>query len=129
MKKLIAVFIFLLSTTLSFAQIGPKIKFMAKDNTIDYGLIKKREDDGVRVFEFENTGDQPLIINNVKSNCGCLVFTKPDYPIMPGKRGKIVVKYKMTVGLIRKTFLVDTNAVNAENDYISLRIKGEVLEK
>ena len=48
---------------------------------------------------------------------------------MPDKRGKIVVKYKMTVGLIRKTFLVDTNAVNAENDYISLRIKGEVLEK
>ncbi|VDH15436.1 Uncharacterised protein [Algoriella xinjiangensis] len=40
---------------------------MAKEYTIDYGLIKKGEDYGVRVFEFENTGDQPLIIKNVKS--------------------------------------------------------------
>lgn len=35
-------------------------------------------------FKFKNTGNQPVIINNVQSSCGC---TTPDWtkePILPG---------------------------------------------
>ncbi len=42
------------------AQDGPKIEFKDKDNTIDYGKVTKEEDSGLRVFEFTNTGNQPL---------------------------------------------------------------------
>lgn len=111
------------------AQKGAKIEFTAPNNTIDYGKVFRGEDDGVRVFEFTNTGDAPLIVTNVRSTCGCTVPSKPKEPIMPGKTGIIEVKYNMALGPIRKSITVETNAVNYDNGVVSLRITGEVLEK
>lgn len=113
----------------AFAQSGAKIEFMAKDNTIDYGSVSKDSDTGIRTFEFKNTGNAPLIITNVQSTCGCTVPTKPTEPIMPGKTGKIDVKYNMNPGPIRKTITVESNAVNYEGGRIPLKIKGEVIVK
>ena len=109
------------------AQKGPKIEFAAKDNTVDYGKVYKDSDSGIREFVFTNTGDAPLIITNVQSTCGCTVPTKPKEPIAPGKAGKIEVKYNMNAGPIRKTITVESNAVNAENGRVAIKIKGEVL--
>lgn len=127
MKKLILLVAFVGFSSLSFAQ--AKIEFMAKDNTIDYGKVSKDSDNGIRTFEFKNTGNQPLIITNVQSTCGCTVPSKPTEPIMPGKTGKIDVKYNMTPGPIRKTITVESNASNYEGGKIPLKIKGEVVEK
>jgi hypothetical protein len=113
----------------ALAQTGPKIVFKDKDNTIDYGTVTKETDNGERIFEFTNTGDQPLIIKNVQSTCGCTVPSKPDQPIMPGKTGEIKVKYNMNPGPIRKTITVETNAVNVEGGMVALKIKGEVIVK
>ncbi len=115
--------------SVAFAQSGAKIVFKDKDNTIDYGTVTKDTDDGVRKFEFTNTGDQPLIIKNVQSTCGCTVPSKPTDAIMPGKSDFITVKYNMNPGPIRKTITVETNAVNAESGMVSLKIKGEVIVK
>ena len=128
MKKMILIAAILLNTVV-FAQAGPKIEFKDKDNTIDYGKVTKEEDNGVRVFEFTNTGTAPLIINNVQSSCGCTVPSKPTEPIAPGKTGKIEVKYNMNPGPIRKTITVETNAINAEEGRVVLKIKGEVIVK
>ncbi|WP_073312292.1 DUF1573 domain-containing protein [Flavobacterium terrae] len=127
MKKLmliIAVLGFALSAS---AQKGAKIEFKDKDNTIDYGTVTKESDNGVRVFEFTNTGDAPLIITNVQSTCGCTVPSKPKEPIMPGKTGQIEVKYNMNPGPIRKTITVESNAVNYEGGKVPLKIKGTVV--
>ncbi len=129
MKKLIAVFALVLSSALTFAQSGPKIQFAAENNTIDYGTVIRGNDDGLRSFKFTNTGDQPLIITNVRSTCGCTVPSKPEAPIMPGEKGKIDVKYNMSIGRISRTITVESNAVNFENGTVPLRIKGEVVEK
>jgi len=100
-----------------------KIKF--KTDTIDYGTIEKGSD-GVRVFEFTNTGDAPLIITEVKSTCGCTIPKKPDGPIMPGETGKIEVKYDTNrVNPIRKTITVTSNA---DTPTVALKIKGEVVD-
>jgi hypothetical protein len=128
MKKMILIAAILVNTVV-FAQAGPKIEFKDKDNTIDYGKVTKEEDNGVRVFEFTNTGTAPLIINNVQSSCGCTVPSKPTEPIAPGKTGKIEVKYNMNPGPIRKTITVETNAINAEDGRVVLKIKGEVIVK
>ncbi len=109
------------------AQKGAKIEFKDQDNTIDYGTVTKESDNGVRVFEFTNTGDAPLIITNVQSTCGCTVPSKPKEPIMPGKTGQIEVKYNMNPGPIRKTITVESNAVNYEGGKIALKIKGTVV--
>ncbi len=127
MQKIIALILFTLFSNISFSQ-SAKIEFSAKDNTIDYGKVTKATDSGVRVFEFTNTGDAPLIITNVLSTCGCTVPTKPEAPIMPGKKGKIEVKYNMATGPIRKTITVESNATNYESGRVALKIKGEVVE-
>lgn len=126
MKKII-VFVAVLSGFMAFSQ--AKIEFKAKDNTIDYGTVSKDSDDGVRSFEFTNTGNEPLIITNVQSTCGCTVPTRPTEPIAPGKTGKIDVKYNMNPGPIRKTITVESNASNTEGGRVALKIKGEVVVK
>lgn len=128
MKKILLITAILINAAI-FAQVGPKIEFKDKDNTIDYGKVNKEDDNGVRSFEFTNTGDEPLIISNVQSTCGCTVPSKPTEPIAPGKTGKIEVKYNMNPGPIRKTITVETNAVNAEEGRVVLKIKGEVIAK
>jgi hypothetical protein len=109
------------------AQAQAKIEFKEKDNTIDYGTVTKDNDNGVRTFEFTNTGDAPLIITNVLSSCGCTVPTKPTEPILPGKTGKIEVKYNMNPGPIRKTITVESNAMNYDAGKVPLKIKGTVV--
>lgn len=100
-----------------------KIEF--KTDVIDYGTIEKGSN-GVRIFEFTNTGDAPLIISNVKSTCGCTVPKKPDGPIMPGQTGEISVKYDTNrVNPIRKTITVTSNA---ETPTIALKIKGLIID-
>lgn len=129
MKKILFFLVIVGFNWFGFAQSGPKIEFMAQDNTIDYGSVSKDSDNGIRTFEFKNTGDAPLIITNVQSTCGCTVPTKPTEQIMPGKTGKIDVKYNMNPGPIRKTITVESNAVNHEGGRITLKIKGEVITK
>ena len=125
MKKLLFLYgAIILSIT---AQAQAKIEFKDKDNTIDYGTVTKDGDSGLRSFEFKNTGNAPLIITNVTSTCGCTVPSKPTEPIMPGKTGKIEVKYNMSPGPIRKTITVESNASNYDDGKIPLKIKGTVV--
>jgi len=121
MKQLITIlFIGLISFSIN-AQ--AKIEF--KSDTIDYGTIEKGSD-GVRVFEFTNTGDEPLIISKVSSSCGCTIPKKPKDPILPGKTGEIEVKYDTNrVNPIRKTITVISNA---ETPTVALKIKGLVVD-
>ena len=128
MKKYILLAVVLLNVSI-FAQKGAKIEFKDKENTIDYGTTNKDDDNGLRSFEFTNTGDEPLIITNVQSTCGCTVPSKPTEPILPGKTGKIDIKYNMHTGPIRKTITVESNAVNVDEGRVAIKIKGEVIEK
>ena len=125
MKHLMTIlFIGLIGFSVNAQDKVAKIEF--KTNTIDYGTIEKGAD-GVRVFEFTNTGDAPLIITKVKSSCGCTVPEKPTDPILPGKTGVIKVKYDTNrVMPIRKTITVSTNAVDTPT--IALKIKGLVVD-
>ncbi|MDI9311327.1 MAG: DUF1573 domain-containing protein [Limnohabitans sp.] len=128
MKKILILISFVFFGLNTFAQSGPKIQFKAEDNTIDYGTVTKESDNGIRIFEFTNTGDADLIITNVNSSCGCTVPSKPNGPIKPGQVGKIEVKYNMNPGPIRKTLTVESNAVNVEEGKVILKIKGIVVQ-
>ncbi|MFD1096686.1 DUF1573 domain-containing protein [Salegentibacter chungangensis] len=125
MKKFVAIALFLVAGLgTAIAQETAKIEF--KSETIDYGEIKKGSD-GVRVFEFTNTGNAPLVIENVTSSCGCTIPKKPDGPIQPGETGQIEVKYDTKrVGPIRKTVTVYSNA---DEPTKALKIKGKVLDE
>lgn len=124
MKKLITILLIgFVSLAVNAQSKVAKIDF--KSDTIDYGTIEKGAN-GVRVFEFTNTGDAPLIISQVTSSCGCTIPKKPDGPILPGKTGQIEVKYDTNrVSPIRKTVTVISNA---ETPTVALKIKGEVVD-
>lgn len=124
MKNLIALlFVGMLSISAFAQEKVAKIEF--KTDVIDYGTIEKGAD-GVRVFEFTNTGTAPLIISKVSSTCGCTVPKKPNGPILPGDKGEIEVKYDtQRVNPIRKTITVLSNA---DTPTVALKIKGEVID-
>ena len=124
MKQLITIlFIGLLSFSVNAQDKVAKIDF--KTDTIDYGTIEKGAD-GVRVFEFTNTGEAPLIVSKVSSSCGCTVPKWSKEPILPGKTGEIQVKYDTNrVNPIRKTITVISNA---DTPTVALKIKGTVVD-
>ncbi|MCB0398632.1 MAG: DUF1573 domain-containing protein [Winogradskyella sp.] len=125
MKNLIVILFVGLISFGSFAQEEKVAKIEFKTTVIDYGTIEKGSD-GVRTFEFTNTGNAPLVISNVKSTCGCTVPKKPKDPIMPGETGEIEVKYDTNrVNPIRKTITVFSNA---ETPTVALKIKGLVVD-
>ncbi len=123
MKKIITIlFVGLVSFGIQAQEKTAKIEF--KEDVVDYGEIAKGSD-GVRAFEFTNTGTAPLIISRVYSSCGCTIPKKPEKPIQPGETGEIQVKYDTKrVGPIRKTITVYSNA---DTPTVALKIKGKVL--
>lgn len=123
MKKLLVLGLLILGiSALSYAQ-KPVIKF--NKYVHDFGQIKEELGKVSYVFEFTNTGNADLILNNVQASCGC---TTPDWkqpPIAPGKKGVITVTYTTTgrPGPFNKTITVTSNAEKVE----TLTIKGDVL--
>jgi hypothetical protein len=110
---------FLVIFFISLSLNAQEFKFEAE--VIDYGKVDKGSD-GERVFVFKNIGDQPLIIKNIQSSCGCTVPKKPEEPIMPGKTGKIKVSYDTKrVGGFSKVITIFSNAKNARK---VIKIKG-----
>ena len=98
-------------------------EFKFDEETIDYGKIEKASN-GERTFVFTNTGDQPLIIQKIKSSCGCTVPKKPSGPVMPGEKGEIKVSYDTKrVGGFSKSITITSNAKNALK---VIKIKGFV---
>lgn len=124
MKKLS--FILLFSIVLSgvaFSQSVPEAQF--KKNVHDFGTIKEEIEAVSTQFEFTNAGKSPLIIQRVSASCGCTTPSYTKEPVLPGKSGKIDVKYSTTArpGTFNKTITVYTNV--PDTVYV-LSIKGNV---
>lgn len=96
-------------------------EFKFETETIDYGKIAYGSE-GKRTFEFTNIGDAPLIIQDIKSTCGCTVPKKPEKPIMPGEKGQIEVSYDTKrPGGFSKAITIMSNAKKKRR---MLKIKG-----
>lgn len=106
---------------------APKFKF--KEEIHDFGTIKEGPQVET-VFEFTNVGKEPLIIQSASASCGCTTPDWPKEPILPGKNGKITVRYNTQgrVAPFNKEVFIQSNAVVPDGGerYI-LRIKGTVV--
>lgn len=102
--------------------IGPAIRF---DTTLhDFGSLPLAGD-GRCAFVFTNTGDAPLVIQSVRSSCGCLVPAWDHEPVPPGGTGNVRLRYDThRIGAFNKSVTVTSNAMNAPT--LVLRIKGMV---
>jgi hypothetical protein len=105
---------------------GGSAKFTS--TTHDFGKVAEEVGTVSCEFTFTNVGKKPIILQDIRTSCGC---TTPSYtkdPILPGKKGTIKVSYSTTnrVGGFDKKITVFTN----EPDTVySLIIKGEVLPR
>lgn len=122
MKSLCALLIALWCLPLSAQKASLELDY----TTLDRGEMMYKSD-GVFRFPFTNTGEDTLIISNVKSSCGCLV---PDYrneSIPPGGKDTIIGKYDTKrLGNFHKTMTISSN--DFENPLQIVRIRGGVYE-
>lgn len=89
---------------------GPIINFV--ENKFDFGSIKEGEIVS-HTFKFKNSGNQPLVVSEVRVTCGC---TTPDWtktPVAPGQTGFITAQFNSTgkPGQNHKVITVISNSV------------------
>ena len=132
MKHLFALIAFFAFATFATAQDAPAAEPAASNGPnmdfekteMDYGTIDKGSDP-LRIFNFTNTGTEPLVIKSAKGSCGCTVPSYPKEPILPGEASTIEVRYDTKrVGPFRKSVTLTTNEDVGKR---VLKIKGKVL--
>lgn len=126
MKKLLSVLLLFCVVTVFAQGNGPAFKFKEANNTHNFGTVKEGQD-AVYSFEFTNVGQQPILIQEATSTCGCTTPDWPKAPVLPGKTGKITVKYqtKDRVGPIDRTVFIKSNASRTP---VELKITGTVVK-
>lgn len=113
-----------LISVVSFAQ--PKLELI--ETTHDFGKVNEEEGPVMYEFEYENSGDAPLVISYVKASCGC---TTPDWtkePVAPGGRGFVRAQYNPLnrPGNFSKSLRITSNA---DPSVTYAYIKGSVIPR
>jgi len=118
------IFVFLLIVAKSYSQtnkVEPEMMF--RDTLHNFGKIWY-QGEAIYEFTFKNTGKSPLVIEGVRSSCGCTVPEWGKTPVMPKEKGVIKVKYDTNkIGEFQKTVKIFSNAVNSP---VTLLIMGVV---
>lgn len=99
----------------------PKLKLEEETytfDTLEYGEECKHD------FVFTNTGDEPLVLFDVSTACGCDVASWNKEPVKPGEKNKATYKYdSKRVGHFSKTMRFTGNFEGGEK---IIAIKGYV---
>jgi hypothetical protein len=124
MKRFTLALTFLMFGVMVMAQ--PVMKLSGSDH--DFGKFK--EEAGRQKYDFVvlNTGDQPLVIQNIVASCGCTTPEWTKSPIPPKGSGVISAIYDPAnrPGVFNKTLSVYTNS---KPQVTVLTIKGEVVPR
>lgn len=97
-----------------------------KSETISVGEIPQGTPYTIK-FEFTNTTDKPVVITNVKAQCGCTATDYSKDPIKPKKTGYVNAIYNAAnAGAFTKTVTVTTSDSETPK---KLTFKGTVVAK
>lgn len=84
-------------------------------------------------FEYTNSGNALLIINDITLSCPCFTADWSRGPVMPGGKGWVSVQYPTTdkPGAFDKVLWIASNAANndAATGRIELRVRGTVVDR
>ena len=92
----------------------PKGHLQLDSMYINMGRIQ-RDSVGTAIMHFRNTGDAPLQIMRIFSECGCTVPSYSSDEVMPGDEGKIKIRFNgkgRQPGMFRKALRIRSNADN-----------------
>ena len=104
----------------------PEITFVAFEWNV--GKFSKKETPlRGAVYPFTNTGNAPLVVNDVAPKCGCLRVDWIRTPVPPGGKGWVKViynGYQQLPHYFKKNAVVHTNAPNGQ--FVWLALEGEM---
>jgi hypothetical protein len=102
---------------------GPIASF--EENSHDFGDLIQGDKVNY-TFEFTNTGNQPLLISNVLTTCGCTATKWPKKPVGPGKTGQLKITFNSSGKMGRQNKII-TVISNANPQQYRLSITASVL--
>lgn len=96
----------------------------ATQTEIDFGTFEKSEIKQT-TFEIKNTGNNPLVIVDVSTTCGCTAATYDKRPAKPGETLRVGIKMTpKDTGFFDEVVTIKYNSIN--NQPVKGRIKGNV---
>lgn len=104
----------------------------AKSTTLKFDKLKHDfgdvgpDSDNITQFTVTNTGNKPLIIENVAASCGCTMPKKPEKPIAPGQSDVIEVKFHPKPGQVNEIIKTVTVTANTVDKVHTLEIRAFV---
>ena len=107
---------------------GEKPKIYFEKQIYDFGKIYIGDNVNYG-FKFKNFGTGELIINDVKTSCGCTAAVVSKNHLLKEEEGVVEVKFNAGhyVGKVTKMIVVNSN--DTENSKFKLTITGEVIEE
>ncbi len=102
---------------------GPQITF--EETEFDFGDITQG-DVVEHTFNFTNTGNAPLILNNVLTTCGCTAPEWPKQPIAAGEKSKIHVRFNSRGKMGRQNKVITIQS-NIQGSTTRIKIMGIVI--
>lgn len=123
-KTLITFFIILLFSFFLFSK--ATIKF--EKTNVDFGKVEEGNFANIQ-FNFENTGDDLLVIKRVLPSCGCTHVGLKKKEYKPGEKGVIKVKFNPAGYYGRITKAVTVHSNDEKNSSVRLLLTGNIILK
>ncbi|TVR38026.1 MAG: DUF1573 domain-containing protein [Bacteroidia bacterium] len=107
---------------------GPKFEW--ETPRFDYGTLYLDDMPETKLdIKFTNTGDEPLVLSNVRACCGTRVTSWPREPIMPGQEEVIKIEFRLAPRPQRISRTVTVTYNNPQSPTERFRITGQVVER
>lgn len=124
LSKMFTILSVLIFTTSLYAQ--PKIEIIGGDK-YDWGKVKLSEGPLKATVKIKNTGNEELIIQNVKPSCGCTTAPLDKDRLKPGETAKLDITLKISHGgNVTKSIRIASNDPKIPNK--NLTITADVVE-
>lgn len=89
----------------------------------DFGVLAQ-SNPATHAFAFRNSSAAPLVIDNVRTPCGCTAAAWPEAPLAPGEMAEIVIAFNAAQpGYFRKEIKVFFRGIRGAQ---RLAVMGEV---
>jgi len=111
MKKLFLCMLMMAATA------GARVEWKQTEATLHVHPTQTSAD---AVFEFTNTGDEPVSFADIKTSCGCLVAKplKPSYA--PGEKGQLVIMLNLKDRYGRQSKKVTANTLDGQKTELTV---------
>ncbi|GEM_PF-341382 len=106
---------------------GAKLKFEKESEVLGTLFIQELEPVKLEI-EFENEGNEPLLLSHVRGCCGTRIKDWTKEPILPGEKGTVEAEFRLAPRphRINRTISIMSNDPDGTKVF---RITGEVAEQ